>query len=152
VQEAAEILKRTGLLERYAGFVEGTDITAGTVDVVVTDGFTGNIALKTAEGTAQFIKDQLKVAVSRSVKARIGALMLRHTLQNAFARIDPRIYNGAVFLGFSALAVKSHGGADAFAFSHALKFAVRVARQDLLAHVRTYIDKWSSAEEKVLKN
>jgi glycerol-3-phosphate acyltransferase PlsX len=151
VQEAAETLKRTGLLGHYAGFVEGTDIAAGTVDVIVTDGFTGNVALKTAEGTAQFIKDQLKTAVSHSLKARIGALMLRHKLQDAFARFDPRIYNGAIFLGFGALVVKSHGGADAFAFAHALKFAVRVARQNLLAHVKTYIDKWSSAEKMVSK-
>jgi glycerol-3-phosphate acyltransferase PlsX len=73
-------------------------------------------------------------------------------LQNAFARFDPRIYNGAIFLGFGALAVKSHGSADAFAFAHALKFAVRVARQDLLAHVKTYIDKWSSTEEKAFRS
>jgi glycerol-3-phosphate acyltransferase PlsX len=147
VQEAAEILKKTGILENYAGFVEGTDITAGTTDVVVTDGFTGNVALKTAEGTAHFIKEQIKMAVNRSIGGRIGALMLRRSLKRAFARIDPRIYNGAIFLGFGALAVKSHGGADSFAFSHALRFVARVAQQDLIAHVKAYIDKRSFAEE-----
>jgi glycerol-3-phosphate acyltransferase PlsX len=147
VQEAAEILTKTDLLKNYIGFVEGTDIMAGTVDVVVTDGFTGNVALKTIEGSMRFVKEQVGRAVKKSIGTRISAFILYRTLKKAFTRFDPRIYNGAVLLGLNALAVKSHGNVDAFSFAHALKFTVNVARQDLLTHVKTYVDRWASTEE-----
>jgi glycerol-3-phosphate acyltransferase PlsX len=146
VQGAANILKKTQLLKNYQGFVEGTDLSVGTVDVIVTDGFTGNVALKTEEGAIHFIKDQIKIAMDHSIGAKIGAFLLYQPLKKVFSRMDPRLYNGAVLLGLSSLAVKSHGGADGFAFAQALKFTVNVARQNLLARVKTYIDKLSSLE------
>jgi glycerol-3-phosphate acyltransferase PlsX len=146
VQEAASILKKTQLLKNYQGFVEGSDLSVGTADVIVTDGFTGNVALKTAEGTIDFLKNQINVAMKHSIGAKVGALLLYQPLKKVFSRMDPRIYNGAILLGLSSLAVKSHGGADGFAFAQALKFTINVARQNLLARVKTYIDKLSSLE------
>jgi phosphate acyltransferase len=94
---------------RFHGFIEGDDITAGTVDVIVTDGFTGNIALKTAEGTAKFYSEALRSAFRHSLMARIGYVFARGALRKLRLRLDPRRYNGAVFLGLGGIAVKSHG-------------------------------------------
>ncbi|MDR1267155.1 MAG: phosphate acyltransferase PlsX [Holosporales bacterium] len=147
VQEAADILKHARILKNYAGFLEGTDICAGTADVVVTDGFTGNVVLKTIEGSIHFVKDRIKGAIRPSAGMWLSALLLRRSMKKIFANLDPRIYNGAVLLGLDALAVKSHGGADDFAFAQALKFTVNVARQNLIGRVKGSLDKLSSLEE-----
>ena len=129
VRAAAAILRDSQLPIKFHGFVEGNDICAGTVDVVVTDGFTGNIALKTAEGTARFFSSFTRQAFQNSVMAKIGYLFAKQALNKVKTRTDPRRYNGAMFLGLGGIAVKSHGGTDAFGFANAVGVAV-----DLVSH------------------
>src|SRR5918911_3553674 len=114
VKEAARILKEADLPHlAYHGFVEGDDIGKGTVDVVVTEGFTGNIALKTAEGTAKQIGEYLRAAMSRTWTATIGYLLAKQAFDALREKLDPRKVNGGVFLGLDGIVIKSHGGADA---------------------------------------
>jgi phosphate acyltransferase len=112
----------------YVGFVEGGDILSDRVDVIVTDGFTGNIALKTAEGTAGLINALLREAFRHSILSRLGALAALTSLRRLSKRIDPRRVNGGVFLGLSGAVVKSHGGADPTGFSAAIKLAATMGR------------------------
>jgi glycerol-3-phosphate acyltransferase PlsX len=126
VKKAAAVLYQSQLAMEFKGFVEGDDIVLGTVDVVVTDGFTGNIALKTAEGTSKFYTQLLKEALRGSIMARIGALLAAPALKKVKARVDPRLYNGAMFLGLNGVCVKSHGGADAVGFANAIRVAVEL--------------------------
>src|SRR5581483_3378338 len=106
LRDAAAQLRDAGLDMEFHGFVEGDDITKGTVDVVVTDGFTGNIALKTAEGTANLVTEFLRNAIKSSLLAKIGMLFAMPVLKQVMARIDPRRYNGALFLGLNGVVVK----------------------------------------------
>lgn len=131
VKAAAQILRSVELPMRFHGFVEGDDISVGTVDVVVTDGFTGNVALKTAEGTAALIAHYLKSALSRSLLARLGALLASGALRALRQRMDPRAVNGGVFLGLNGIVVKSHGATDAMGFASALDLAIDMAASDL---------------------
>ena len=108
---------------RFHGFIEGDDIAAGTVDVVVTDGFTGNVALKTAEGIAKLFSESLRASFRHSLLARLGYVFARGALKKLAARLDPRRYNGAMFLGLAGIAVKSHGSTDAFGFANAIGVA-----------------------------
>lgn len=127
VKKAAEVLQHSDLAIRFHGFVEGTDIGAGTVDVIVTDGFTGNIALKTAEGTSRLLTHFLREALaSGGWRTRLGALLARPALREMRRRVDPRNYDGAMFLGLNGICVKSHGGTDALGFSNAIRVAVRL--------------------------
>ncbi len=126
VKEAATILQESSLPIKFYGFIEGDDIGAGTVDVVVTDGFTGNIAIKTAEGTAKLFGGFLKQALTQSVMTRIGAFFARNALREFKMRVDPRRYNGAMFLGLNGICIKSHGGTDALGFSNAIHVAVEL--------------------------
>jgi glycerol-3-phosphate acyltransferase PlsX len=139
VKAAAAQLRATDLPIRFHGFVEGDDITAGTVDVVVTDGFTGNIALKTAEGTAKLYSEFLRGAFRSSFVARIGYLFARNALNKVRMRTDPRRYNGAVFLGLNGVVVKSHGGTDALGFANAIGVAVDMAVNDFNNRIRDEI-------------
>ncbi len=146
VKAAANRLRDSGLPIRFHGFVEGNDICAGTVDVVVTDGFTGNIALKTAEGTVKFYSSFLRQAFQNSILAKLGFLLAKQALTKVKVRTDPRRYNGAMFLGLNGIAVKSHGGTDAFGFANAVGVAV-----DLVAHgyndrIRKEFDRLKTAE------
>jgi glycerol-3-phosphate acyltransferase PlsX len=111
----------------FAGFVEGSDIPSTRIDVIVTDGFTGNVALKTAEGTAALIRDFLREAFQNSPLSRIAALLALTSLRRLQKRIDPRRVNGGVFLGLNGTVVKSHGSADATGVSAAVKLAFRLA-------------------------
>jgi len=129
VKAAHQLIKTLGNDLNYHGFIEGNDIAAGTVDVVVTDGFTGNIALKTAEGTARLIRTYLKDALSSSVVSKAGALLAGVALKTVKGKLDERKRNGAMFLGLNGIAVKSHGGADAVSFCYAISVAV-----ELVAH------------------
>ena len=131
VKRASAILQQTHLPIRFRGFVEGDDITAGTVDVVVTDGFTGNIVLKAVEGTAKMFSRFLKEALTSTLPARAGALLARPSLYRFRDRIDPRRYNGAMFLGLDGICVKSHGGTDAFGFANAINVAHRLIADDI---------------------
>src|SRR6202035_1180333 len=107
----------------FHGFIEGDDIAAGTVDVIVTDGFTGNVALKTIEGVAKLFSESLRASFDHSLLARIGYVFARRALKKCAARIEPRRYNGAMFLGLAGIAVKSHGSTDAFGFANAIGVA-----------------------------
>ena len=126
VKEAALILQETSLPIKFYGFVEGDDIGKGTVDVVVTDGFTGNIALKTAEGTVKLFGQFLKEALLSSPMSRLGAFLARPALETLRKRVDPRQYNGAMLVGLNGICVKSHGNTDAFGFSNAIRVAVEL--------------------------
>jgi len=120
----------------FVGFVEGDDIAKGTVDVVVTDGFTGNVALKTAEGTATLYTEFLRRTFRSSLLAGFGYLLARPAMHKLGKRVDPRRYNGAVFLGLNGIAVKSHGGSDALGFAHAIGVAIDLARHGFLETMR----------------
>lgn len=123
VRMAASILRERPLPGAFYGFVEGNDIMAGTVDVVVTDGFSGNIALKTAEGTAKLMAHFLRQTFKSSFLAKIGYLFARGALRKMRLRADPRRYNGAMFLGLQGVCVKSHGGTDPEGFANAIGVA-----------------------------
>ncbi len=127
VRAAAATLREMPLPGRFHGFVEGNDIGLGTVDVVVTDGFTGNVALKTAEGTAKLFAEFLRRTFESSLLARIGYLLARGAFKRFKQRIDPRRYNGAMFLGLRGVCVKSHGGTDAIGFANAVAVAINLA-------------------------
>jgi glycerol-3-phosphate acyltransferase PlsX len=119
----------------YVGFVEGDDIFSDKVDVVVTDGFTGNVALKTMEGAARLITDVLREEFSRTSLRKLGFLAARPALRAFRARIDPRRYNGASMIGLNGIVIKSHGGADLFGFQRAIEVAVLEARNGLPARI-----------------
>jgi glycerol-3-phosphate acyltransferase PlsX len=129
VKEARQLIESSGLDLNFYGFIEGNDIAEGTVDVVVTDGFTGNVALKTAEGVARLIRTYLRDAFANSFSAKIGGLLASAALGTVRNKLDDRQRNGAMFLGLNGIAVKSHGGADAFGFCNAISVAV-----ELVAH------------------
>ena len=119
----------------YLGFVEGDDIFSGEVDVVVTDGFTGNVALKTMEGLARLIAERTRREFTSSLRDRLSGLIARPVLRRLASGLDPRRYNGALMVGLSGLVVKSHGRADALAFSRAVELAARAARGGLTMHI-----------------
>jgi glycerol-3-phosphate acyltransferase PlsX len=133
VQAAHALIASSGV--NYIGFVEGNDIFSGDVDVVVTDGFTGNVALKTMEGAAHLIADRLRSEFSASLLSRLAGLVARPVLKRAAAGLDPRRYNGACMVGLSGIVVKSHGGADSIAFARAITLATLAARRGLTAHI-----------------
>jgi glycerol-3-phosphate acyltransferase PlsX len=138
VREAGQMLREEKLPGlSYFGFVEGDDIGKGTVDVVVTEGFAGNIALKTAEGTARQIGEYLRGAMSNSLRARIGYLFARPAFAQLREKMDPRRANGGVFLGLNGIVIKSHGGADADGFAAAIELGHGVVRDQLLAKITT---------------
>src|SRR5580704_2371377 len=124
VREAGARLRSGMMPIRFHGFIEGDDIGAGTVDVIVTDGFTGNVALKTVEGTAKLFSEFLQSAFRHSLMARVGYLFARGSLNKLRTRFDPRRYNGAMFLGLDGIAVKSHGATDGFGFANAICVAI----------------------------
>ena len=126
VKKAATILQETDLPIRFCGFVEGDAIGAGTVDVIVTDGFTGNIVLKTTEGMARLFGQFLREALTRSPMARLGAMLAGPALETFKLRLDPRRYNGAMFLGLNAICVKSHGSTDGVGFANAIDVAIEL--------------------------
>jgi glycerol-3-phosphate acyltransferase PlsX len=119
----------------YRGFVEGDDIAKGTVDVVVTDGFTGNVALKTAEGTARFVRQVLRDAFTSGWRAKLGAIIAGPALQQIRERLDPSSVNGGPLLGLNGLVIKSHGGADAKGFANAVKLAYDLAASGYAAQI-----------------
>ena len=129
VRAAAEILRDSHVGPQFRGFIEGHDITAGTVDVVVTDGFTGNVALKTGEGALKLMRDLLRQVFTSSIPARLGYLLARPALDRLREWMDPRRYNGAILLGLNGVVVKSHGGTDALGFAHAVDVAM-----DMVTH------------------
>jgi glycerol-3-phosphate acyltransferase PlsX len=135
VKGAAQILRTATLPIEFRGFVEGDDIAEGTTDVIVTDGFTGNVALKTAEGTAKLVVHFLRSALRRSLFGRIGGFFAAGALGVLRRKLDPRASNGGIFLGLGGVVVKSHGGTDALGFASALDMAIDMARADVIAKI-----------------
>ncbi|MDE2335386.1 MAG: phosphate acyltransferase PlsX [Rhodospirillales bacterium] len=129
LRDAAETLRASHLARQFQGFVEGHDIAAGTTDVVVTDGFTGNVALKTGEGALRLVGQLLRQVFSASIASRLAYLLARPGLTRLREWLDPRRYNGAVMLGLNGVVVKSHGGTDAEGFAHAVDVAM-----DMVTH------------------
>lgn len=144
VREAAQLLREGGFDLNYYGFVEGDDIAKGTVDVVVTDGFTGNIALKTAEGTARFVSTLLKESLTSGLQAKVGAMLAYPALKKMRSRIDPSSVNGGPLLGLNGMVVKSHGGADARGFGTAIKVAVDLAASDYAEQIARNMQRLSA--------
>jgi glycerol-3-phosphate acyltransferase PlsX len=137
LQEASAVLRASNLPGKFLGFVEGDDIAKGTADVIVTDGFTGNIALKTAEGTAKLINEYLRHTFRSSLLAGLGYMLARPAMKKLRERVDPRGYNGAMFLGLNGIAVKSHGGTDALGFANAIGVAVDMQRHGIIEKIRS---------------
>jgi glycerol-3-phosphate acyltransferase PlsX len=136
VRQAAEILRASHIGPQFHGFVEGHDIAAGTTDVVVTDGFTGNVALKTGEGALKLIGDLLRQVFARSFASRIAYMLAKPGLDRLREWLDPRRYNGAVMVGLNGVVVKSHGGTDAQGFAHAIDVAVDMVVHRFTDHIR----------------
>jgi phosphate acyltransferase len=135
VKGAAHILRNVRLPMEFCGFVEGDDIAEGTADVIVTDGFTGNVALKTAEGTARLITTYLRSALRRSFAARMGALLAGGALKALRRKLDPRAFGGGVFLGLNGVVVKAHGSSDALGFASALDTTIDMAEAGIIDRI-----------------
>lgn len=141
VKEAGRMLREANMASmNYQGFVEGDDIGKGTTDVVVTEGFSGNIALKTAEGTARQIAGYLREAMSRTLMAKIGYIFAKGAFDRLREKMDVRRANGGVFLGLNGIVVKSHGGADADGFAAAIEMAYDMVRNRLLDRIEADLD------------
>jgi glycerol-3-phosphate acyltransferase PlsX len=124
----------------FMGYIEGNQLMNGDVNVIVADGFTGNIALKTAEGTASFIIDELKKAMKGNLIGKISSLLNISNLNKFKARLDPRLYNGAIFIGLDSPVIKSHGGTDYIGFSNSLSVCSRVVSGNLIEKIRNNIN------------
>jgi len=140
VKQTFDSLKKMGSKINFFGFVEGNDINKGVVDVIVTDGFSGNIALKTAEGVAELIFTFLKNAYASSLISKLGYLLSKPAINRFKTRIDPRKYNGAVLLGLNGIVVKSHGGTDAFGFSNAIGVAISLIENSYIDEIKKKIE------------
>jgi glycerol-3-phosphate acyltransferase PlsX len=141
LKDAAALLREAHYLPfRFAGFTEGDQLSRGEVDVVVTDGFSGNIALKTAEGTARFVTDLLRRAFKSSFRSKAGFALSRPALNLLQVHLDPNNHNGAVFLGLNGLVVKSHGGANAKGVANAIHVAASMVRNDITRKIGDDLD------------
>jgi glycerol-3-phosphate acyltransferase PlsX len=141
LKDAAALLREADYLPfRFDGFTEGDQLSRGAVDVVVTDGFSGNIALKTAEGTARFVTDLLRRAFKSSLRSKAGFALSRPALNLLKVHLDPNNHNGAVFLGLNGLVVKSHGSANAKGVSNAIRVAASIVRNDITRKIGEDLD------------
>jgi glycerol-3-phosphate acyltransferase PlsX len=141
LKDAAALLREASYLPfAFDGFTEGDQLSRGKVDVVVTDGFSGNIALKTAEGTARFVTDLLKRAFTSSLRSKAGFALSRPALHMLKVHLDPNNHNGAVFLGLNGLVVKSHGGANAKGVANAIAVAASMVRNDITRKIGDDLD------------
>ncbi|GHU11742.1 phosphate acyltransferase [Alphaproteobacteria bacterium] len=139
VKNTSEILKK--FLGSYVGFVEGDDLGKGNVDVIVTDGFTGNVALKTIEGTAKYIISELKSSLESSILAKIGAGLALSSLKKLKDKMDPRLYNGAILVGLNGVVVKSHGNSDDVGFANAIRFTTNILNNNIFDEIRKHLEK-----------
>jgi len=147
IRQAAQILKNSPLSETFKGSVESDDIALGTVDIFVTDGFTGNIALKAIEGTARLLVGLLKQCAARSILSKLGFLLALPSLRELKRRMDPGRYNGAMLVGLKGISIKSHGGADAFGFANAINVAVDTVKHDLVGSIAKQLETVEFLEE-----
>ena len=145
VKQAAELLQQSDL--NFYGNVEGNDIFKGVTDVVVCDGFVGNVALKSAEGVAQMMGGFLREEFGRNIFTKLAALVSMPVLKAFKSRLDHRSYNGASLLGLKGIVVKSHGSADVFAFLCAIERAAEEARGGVLHHISEHVGKWHQANQ-----
>src|ERR1700726_3967725 len=146
IREAAELLRAMNLPQlEYIGFVEGDGIGKGAADVIVAEGFSGNIALKAAEGTARQINDFLRAALSRTWRARIGYLLARNAFKALRDKLDPNKANGGIFLGLNGIVVKSHGDATPEGFAYAVDVGYEMANYDLLNKINQMLNRDGSA-------
>ena len=146
IREAAELLRAMNLPQlEYIGFVEGDGIGRGAADVIVAEGFSGNIALKAAEGTARQITEFLRGALSRTWRAKIGYLFARNAFKALRDKLDPSKSNGSVVLGLNGIVVKSHGGTDAEGFAYAVDVGYEMVRYDLLNKIHLMLNRGGSA-------
>ena len=140
IKETFQILnKKKNKDFNFSGYIEGNELMNGVVNVIVADGFTGNIALKTAEGTANFITDELKNALSGNIFGKISSLLNISNLRKFKKRLDPRLYNGAIFIGLDSPVVKSHGGTDFIGFSNSLDVCNRIVKGNLIDKIKSNI-------------
>jgi glycerol-3-phosphate acyltransferase PlsX len=140
IKETFQILnKRNSVNYNFSGYIEGNHLMDGDVNVIVSDGFTGNVALKTAEGTANFISSELKQAMSGSIIGKISSLLNISNLKKFKKRLDPRLYNGAIFIGLDSPVVKSHGGTDYIGFSNSLDVCYRIVKGNLINKIKQNI-------------
>ncbi|MDX1572674.1 MAG: phosphate acyltransferase PlsX [Methylophaga sp.] len=138
VKEAARLLSQTDL--NYVGFVEGDGLYKGEVDVLVCDGFVGNVLLKASEGVAHMIRHYLRNSFKRNLFTKLAALISYPVLSHFRKELDPRAYNGANFIGLQGIVIKSHGGADSFAFANAIDIAVIEARKDIPSNISKHLE------------
>ena len=131
----------------FKGYLEGNRIMDGDSNVIVTDGFTGNIALKTAEGTAKFITDNLKKSLTENLITKISLIFSYFSLKKFKNKLDPRKYNGAIFLGLNGPVVKSHGGTDAIGFYHSINLCYKIVKGNLLDQIRNNLDHLNNDKE-----
>mgnify|MGYP001396964853 CR=1 FL=1 len=124
----------------FKGYIEGNQIMSGNSNVIITDGFTGNVALKTAEGTAKFITDNLKKSLTENILSKISLIFSYFALKKFKNKLDPRKYNGAIFLGLNGPVVKSHGGTDAFGFYHSIDLCYKIVKGNLLDQIRNNLN------------
>ena len=141
IKEASQILTKLKDHINYSGFIEGDKIAQGVSDVIIADGFSGNVSLKTAEGTALLVTSYLKKALSSSLSSKIGYLFAKRAINDFKLQMDPRKYNGAVFLGLNGVAVKSHGGTDAFGFANAICVAIDMVKYNFISDLKKKISK-----------
>ena len=140
IKETFQILNDKKNLDfEFKGYIEGNHLMDGDINVIVTDGFTGNVALKTAEGTANFITQELKKALTSNLIGKISSLLNIKNLNNFKKRLDPRLYNGAIFIGLDSPVVKSHGGTDYLGFSNSLDVCKRIIKGDLINKIKNNI-------------
>ena len=140
IKETFKILnEKNSLNYNFSGYIEGNHLMDGDVNVIVSDGFTGNVALKTAEGTANFITSELKKALSGSIISKISSLLNITNLKKFKKRLDPRLYNGAIFIGLNSPVVKSHGGIDYIGFSNSLEVCYKIIKGNLIEKIKSNI-------------
>ncbi len=131
---------------KFNGYVEGNKITEGSSNIIVTDGFTGNIALKTAEGTAKFITDNLKIALTESLLAKFSLLFSYFSLKKFKEKLDPRKFNGAIFLGLNGPVVKSHGSTDSIGFYHSINLCYNIVKGNLMSQIKDNLSHLNASE------
>jgi glycerol-3-phosphate acyltransferase PlsX len=146
LRRAADVLRASHIAARFQGFVEGHDIAAGTTDVIVTDGFTGNVALKTGEGALKLMGGLLRQVFASSLSAKLAYLLARTGLDRLREWLDPRRYNGAVMVGLNSVVVKSHGGTDALGFAHAVDVAMNMVTHGFTAGIAEGLTKLAAQD------
>ena len=132
----------------YQGYIEGNNIMDGDSNVIITDGFTGNVALKTAEGTAKFITENLKLSLTENLMTKISLLFSYFALKKFKNKLDPRKYNGAIFLGLNGPVVKSHGGIDSKGFYYSIDLCYKIVKGNLMSEIKKNLNHSKSAQKK----